>query len=347
MSRHVVHVADYGNPAPGSFIPALFALANRLHEQGDRCSLVSREVSGAVWNRDARRTFDTFATASSRTELYRLLLRARPDVVHVHFNGWVVPATLAGNVRGVRVIWHLHSAMDRATSRLRRALRAAKYRWLGRAVDRFVTVSEELRSAIVASGAPRERTALIRNAVDAAHFHPPIAAQRLNARTSFGIGDADRALLYFGRDVAIKGGDILWQALTGARDVVLIAVGAPAAALAEFRSRVRTIAVPFVADTAPLYWAADALVMPSRREGAPYTLLEALCSGLPAIASDIEPLAEIARGEPLVTLVRNEPDALADAIGTVSTRDSVQGGDAAERFGLERWVREVSGLYAA
>jgi glycosyltransferase involved in cell wall biosynthesis len=347
VSRHVVHVADYGNPAPGSFIPALFALASCLHEQGDRCSLVSRDVSGAVWHRDARRNFDTFATASSPAELYRSLLRARPDVVHVHFNGWVVPAAFAGNVRGVPVIWHLHSAMDRATSCFRSALRAAKYRWLGRAVHRFVTVSEQLRSAIVAAGAPRERTTLIRNAVDAAHFHPPIDAQRLKARSSFGIGEADRALLYFGRDVAIKGGDILWRALTGVRDVVLIAVGAPAAALAEFRSRVRTIEVPFVADTAPLYWAADALVMPSRREGAPYTLLEALCSGLPAIASDIEPLAEIGRGEPLVTLVRNEPEALADAIGTVAPRSAAQNGDAAERFGLERWVREVSRLYAA
>ena len=345
MSRHVVHVADYGNPAAGSFIPALFALARRLHERDDRCSLISREVPGAVWHRDARRNFDTFSTVSSRIELYRLLLRARPDVVHVHFNGWAIPATLAGYVRGVQVIWHLHSAMDRAPSGMRRALRTAKYRWLGRTVDRFVTVSEELRSAIVASGAPLERTALIRNAVDSAHFHPPTAEQRHHARTALEIGDGEHALLYFGRDVAIKGGDILWKALTRARDVVLIAVGAPPEALAEFRSRVRTISVPFVADTAPLYWSADAIVMPSRREGAPYTLLEALCCGLPVIASDIAPLAEIGRGEPLVTLVRNEPEALALAIDNLPRVRPA--GDESARFGLERWVREVSELYAA
>ena len=344
--RHVVHVADYGNPAPGSFIPALFALAARLQGRGDRCSLITPDVAGAVWHRDALENFDTFATASSRTELYRLLLRARADVVHVHFNGWALPATLAGFVRGVRVIWHLHSAMDRAPSRMRGALRCAKYGVVGRAVDRFVTVSEELRSAVVASGAPRERTALIRNAVDATHFHAPTAQQRRDVRTALGIADGDRALLHFGRDVEIKGGDVLWQALCGASDVVLIAVGVPPAALAEFRSRVKTIAVPFVADTAPLYWAADALVMPSRREGAPYTLLEALCCGLPVIASDIEPLAEIGRAEPLVTLVRNEPDALAHAIAAVR-RPAVHGGDAAQRFGLDRWVREVSELYAA
>jgi glycosyltransferase involved in cell wall biosynthesis len=200
-----VHVADYGNPAPGSFIPALFALARRLHERDDRCSLITPDVPGAVWHRDALRNFDTFATASSRTALYRQLLRAHADVVHVHFNGWAVPATLAGFVRGVRVIWHLHSAMDRAPSGVRGALRAAKYGLFGRAVDRFVTVSEELRSAVVASGAPRERTALIRNAVDAVHFHPPTAAQRRNARRAFNIADGDRALLHFGRDVEIKG----------------------------------------------------------------------------------------------------------------------------------------------
>jgi glycosyltransferase involved in cell wall biosynthesis len=341
-----VHVADYGNPAPGSFIPALFALAARLHEHGDRCSLITPDVPGAVWHRDALQNFDTFATASSRIELYRLLLRAQADVLHVHFNGWALPATLAGFVRGVGVIWHLHSAMDRAPGRMRRALRTAKYGVAGRAVDRFVTVSEALRSAVVASGAPRERTALIRNAVDATHFHAPTAQERRDARAALAIADGDRALLHFGRDVEIKGSDIVWQALSGGSDAVVIAVGAPPYALAEFRLRVKTIAVPFVADTAPLYWAADALLMPSRREGAPYTLLEALCCGLPVIASDIEPLAEIGRAEPLVTLVRNEPDALAQAIAAVRG-PATHAGDTAERFGLDRWVREVSELYAA
>lgn len=344
---HVVHVADYGNPAPGSFVPALLALARSLHGRRERCSFISRHVPEAVWHRSARENFDSFATVSNRFELYRMLWRAAPDVVHVHFSGWSVPATLVGYLRGVRVIWHLHSAMGETPIGMRRALRAAKYAWFGGGVHRFVTVSEALRSTIVGLGAPRTRIALIRNAVNAQHFRPPAPEQRRESRAALGIENDSRVLLFFGRDVEIKGADILWQSLTGARNVVLIAVGAPEAALREFRSRVPTIAVPFACDTAPLYWASDTLVMPSRREGAPYTLLEALCCGVPVLASDIEPLAEIARDEPLVALVPNDPHAFARAI-TAAPRAQIQtNGKTAARFGLDRWVREVSELYAA
>jgi glycosyltransferase involved in cell wall biosynthesis len=344
--KHVVHVADYGNPAAGSFIPALFALARRLHDRGQRCSFISRHVEGAVWHDSARENFDGFATASNRFELYRKLWRSAPDLVHVHFSGWAVPATLAGYLRGVRVIWHLHSAMGEARLGIRRALRSAKYALFGGGVHRFVTVSEALRSSLVRLGAPQERTALIRNAVDARHFRPPTLQERRDARAALGIATGARTLLYFGRDIEIKGADILWQSLAGASNVVLIAVGVPEAALREFRSRVPTVAVTFAPDTAPLYWAADTLVMPSRREGAPYTLLEALCCGVPVIASDIPALAEIARDEPLATLVPNDAVALARAIAAPCA-ELPAAAEAATRFGLERWVREVSELYAA
>ncbi len=344
---HVVHVADYGNPAPGSFIPALSALARCLHDRQQRCSFISRHVDGAVWHRGARESFDSFATVSNRLELYRMLWRAAPDLVHVHFSGWSVPATLVAYLRGVRAIWHLHSAMQDLPAGPRRALRTAKYALFGGGVHRFVTVSEALRGSIERLGAPAKRIAVIRNAVDARHFRPPTREQRAAARASLGIDRSARVLLHFGRDVAVKGSDILWQALGGARDVVLIAVGAPEPALQEFRSRVPTISVPFAADTAPFYWAADALVMPSRREGAPYTLLEALCCELPVIASDIEPLAEIGRDEPLVTLVSNDAGAFARAIEAAPRTAPQSNARAAIRFGLDRWVGEVSELYAA
>jgi glycosyltransferase involved in cell wall biosynthesis len=347
VAAHVVHVGDYGNPAPGSFIPAIFALARRLRARGDRCSLITPDVAGAVWHDAARANLDRFETASSPSELYRRLWRAAPDVVHVHFVGWSLPATLVGYLKGVPVIWHLHSAMRDAGAASQRLVRTAKYAWFGRGVRRFVAVSDALRSAVVRMGVAPARAALIRNAVDTAHFRPPSPQEKAAARAAFGLRPSDRVLLHFGRDVRIKGGDILWDALSRVRDVVLIAVGLPPDAQREFAARVRTIALPFVADTAQLYWAADVLAMPSRREGAPYTMLEALCSGLPVVASEIESLAEIGRCEPSVRLVRNEPAALAEALREPSSPPAEAVAATRTRFGLDRWVSEVSGLYAA
>jgi glycosyltransferase involved in cell wall biosynthesis len=347
MSRHIVHVADYGNRAPGSFVPAIIALAKELHVGGDRCSLIVKAVDRAVWHADATAVLHSFATASSAPEVFNLLWHAKPDVVHVHFAGWSFPATAAAYARRARVIWHLHSSMDSGAGPLRRIARAGKYNLFGAGVHRFVAVSDSLRRAMIAMGVPPARTKVLRNAVDTARFRPPSASERYEIRRSLEIGEHERVVLFFGRDVAVKGADILWKAFDDSPPVVLLGVGLPPNAVAEFSKRVRTIALPFVAEPAPLYWAADVLAMPSRREAAPYTMLEALCSGLPVIASDIAPLAEIAAETPDVLLVANDPASLSHALLDRLERRCESIETVRSRFGLDRWIVEMRDLYAA
>jgi glycosyltransferase involved in cell wall biosynthesis len=342
----VLHVADYGNPAPGSFVPAIAALAKNLQQSGDRCSMIVKNVERAVWHDRARSDLDAFEPVTSKRDVFRLVYKAAADVVHVHFTGWCLPATAAAYARGARGIWHLHSGMDR-TSYARRLAQRGKYRWFGSRVHRFVAVSDDLRRRVVDLGVPDERTQLVRNGVDTSRFRPPTKDERRRARESYGIFPGERVVLFFGRDIDVKGADILWRALDHAPKVTLLSVGAPSRAVAEFGARVRSIALPLVADTAPLYRAADVLVMPSRREAAPYTMLEAVASGLPVIASNIAPLAEIAAEIPGVSLVENEPLSLANAL---AHRTYLNPGDieiARARIGLDRWVREMRSLYDA
>jgi glycosyltransferase involved in cell wall biosynthesis len=347
MSQHIVHVADYGNRAPGSFVPAIVALANELHLAGDRCSLIVKSVDDAVWHEAAARSLHSFAAASTPGEVFSLLRRSAPDVVHVHFAGWSFPATTAAYTRGARVIWHLHSSMENGAGPLRRLARAGKYNWFGAGVHRFVAVCDSLRRAMIDIGISPNRTKLLRNAVDTAHFRPPSTAERQRAREALGIAQSDRVVLYFGRDIDVKGADILWEALDDSPPVVLLGVGLPSRAVTELSARVSTIALPFVADVAPLYWAADVLVMPSRREAAPYTMLEALCSGLPVISSNIAPLAEIAAQASGVLLVSNDPATFARALCERFERRPVETEAVRARFGLDRWVDEMRNLYAA
>src|SRR6202012_5975571 len=123
-----------------------------------------------------------------------------------------------------------------------------------------------LREAMQDLGIENDRVSLIRNAVDTGHFRPPTYGERHAARASLGITESERVVLFFGRDIDVKGADLLWRAFDNKPNVTLLGVGMPQTAVAEFSKRVRTVTVPFAADTAPLYWASDVLAMPSRRE---------------------------------------------------------------------------------
>ena len=56
-------------------------------------------------------------------------------------------------------------------------------------------------------------------------------------------------------------------------------------------------------DVRQLLQDSDAFVFPSLYEGCPNALLEALAMGLPCVASDIEPVAEVTQGGELASLV--------------------------------------------
>ena len=55
----------------------------------------------------------------------------------------------------------------------------------------------------------------------------------------------------------------------------------------------RVVFAGYVADTRRAYVAADVLLMPSRFEGLPMTLLESMAMGLPVVASKLDGIAEV------------------------------------------------------
>ncbi|MBN2564224.1 MAG: glycosyltransferase [Candidatus Eisenbacteria bacterium] len=84
-------------------------------------------------------------------------------------------------------------------------------------------------------------------------------------------------------------------------------------AAGPLRGRVRFLGA--TDDPAILYMAADALVLPSRREGLPNVVLEALAHGRPVIASDVGDTGRLVDGSGAGWLVRpDDPDGLARAV---------------------------------
>ena len=186
------------------------------------------------------------------------------------------------------------------TPAVERQLRAA----LG-AADHVVCVAEALRREALALGVPPEKVTTLRNGVDGRRFTP---GERGATRARLGL-PADRPLLLcVGHLVRRKGQHLLLPALAaafpaGSRPrLVLVGDGADAGALRAQAARLGLADDVLFAgavhpDALPdWYRAADALVLPSLREGWPNVVLEALACGTPVLATSVWGTPEILAG---------------------------------------------------
>jgi glycosyltransferase involved in cell wall biosynthesis len=204
---------------------------------------------------------------------------------------------------------------------------------------------------------------LIPNGVDARRFTPAEPAERATLRARLGLPLDKPVALFVGRLERYKGLDILlaaWADLRrrGSTPHLLIAgPGETAGWIREVQAQGLADWVTFLGgreDVADLYRAADLFVFPSRGEGCPNAVLEAMASALPVVATDVAGNRE-AMGDDGKTgwLVPPEnPAALAEAVATLLASSALRREVAAagrtrilERFNIDRVGAQYLSLY--
>jgi glycosyltransferase involved in cell wall biosynthesis len=339
----IAAVIDYGGATGGSFIPALGALGRAATRRGDRFVVVATDVPGATWPAELRAGGVAVHLVRGAREMLRVLEEVGPTIVHAHFTRYDLPVL---GIAGARFFWHLHSHRENASAAAR--VRAwLKYRVFGRAVTALVAVSHEIAREVVAWSGEPERVAVIHNGIDLDRFRPPSPAERLAARTAFGIGPDERVVLFFER-VAYKGGVTVRTALASLAGVRALVTGGPPAARAAFETLPGAIVLERAADARELYWAANALAFASDREAFGYVLAEALACGLPIAASDIPIVTEICGDVPSVVRFP-VGDAAALAVALAEAMAHTGHREARERalaaFDVEDWAKNIYRLY--
>ncbi|HUP03807.1 MAG TPA: glycosyltransferase [Bryobacteraceae bacterium] len=239
--------------------------------------------------------------------LFRLasaLKRWRPGVLHSHMFHANLLARAARLLCPVPVeISTLHSAVEsrRADVRGRSRVRDAAYQWTDWLTDAVVAVSEAVAQRHISGGAAKAaKTRVIPNGVDTDEFRPD-ADRRARVRGELGLG-AEFTWLAAGRLLWKKDFPAMLRALASLPGGRLLLAGegpqeAELKALAGelgLASRVRFLGQ--VRDMAGVMAAADGFVMSSVVEGLPVSLLEAMASGLPAVATDVGGVAEAMGG---------------------------------------------------
>jgi glycosyltransferase involved in cell wall biosynthesis len=233
-------------------------------------------------------------------------------------------------------------------------------RWEMTRADVNVSVSEAVADSMSEFYAlPRDQYEVVHNGVN-----PPdrLSPEEIAVHRSAWDVPADaRVWLFVGRLVEQKGVDILlaaWAALESPRPYLVIVGDGPLRGNLEEKATALSLndCVRFmgaVEDAGSCYRCADALVMPSRFEGMPLVLLEAMSAGLPIVATAVGGIAEATRqGEMAVLVPPGDPQKLCRAVREMDAAPGrakelgTRASDWAEQaFGEDHMVETYESLY--
>lgn len=343
MKKHlkVLQVAALDVTVSKLLLPLIDRLAGEGYEVHIACSDGEyvpglRERGYNVHTVAIKRRIRLFSNLISMWRLYLLMRRERFDVVHVHTPMAAVLGRLAARAVGVPVViytahgFYFHDGMARTPRRLVIILEKA----LGRITDLIFTQSiEDAAAAVKEHICGEEKLLRIGNGVNIARFSDGNGSD--GARSALGLGAEDRVVGFVGRIVSEKGVleliDAMPSVIRGIPDARLLLVGdtlssdrdsgvkkAVAERLNRYGLDSRVLCTGLVEDIPAVMSAIDVFVLPSYREGMPRTIIEAMASGKPVVATNIRGCREeVVPGATGLLVPPKDAAALASAITNV------------------------------
>ncbi|HEU0103774.1 MAG TPA: glycosyltransferase [Mycobacteriales bacterium] len=265
----------------------------------------------------------------------RLLHRLRPDVVHLNrCTPWACQAGTAAalTLPGARV-----TTVDQLPLRSVDLPTVLRTRALTRRVDAAVAVGEASARRV------EDFYALGRGSVRSIPNYVPDPGPPRRRRRS-----GPLRLVSVGRLDRVKGHDVLLRALADVphAELVLLGEGGTRVALekqvAELGLADRVRMPGWQEDVPRLLPRYDALVLPSRTEGWPLTVVEAMLAGLPVVATPVGSVAEaVADGDSGLLVPSDDPAALAAALRRLTDEPGL-----AERLGARGRQVAAAGMTA-
>lgn len=357
----VIQVFQFDNPNPGSFVPMVAAASRVAIAAGAEAEIVVGSGSaGFSWIEDLRAAGAAvrFAPDVGRDGMRRWLRdlideSTAPAILHSHFTRYdIAAAAAAASIPRAKVIWHVHSALNRDA--VVYARNVVKFGLFGRRVDRVICPSPDLAEDLRRRRASSRIIEFIPNGIDPARFGPATGSRRAAAREQLGLSEAGRVILGFAWNWEVKGGELFIRTVAAVRselpevEAVLITADPRGAGLAKqlgIDGAVRLL--PAVFDPTELFAAADLMVAASVREGGtPLAALEALASGLRVVGSDIGAHRFIADRSEAMTIARREPAEMAAAVVDALRRPSAPAAELPAEFTLARWGERIGAVYS-
>ncbi|MEP6998350.1 MAG: TIGR03088 family PEP-CTERM/XrtA system glycosyltransferase [Betaproteobacteria bacterium] len=365
---HVIHHLVTGGMENG-----LVNLINHLPESRFRHAIACIEDFSVFRQRLKRPDVEVIALHRSRVgvwrvrrELYRIFRRLRPALVHTR-NMSALDALLPARLAGVPQRLHGEHGWDVNNLRGENRRLAILRRLHRPLIDRYVTVSKDLeRYLIERVGVPPERVMHIYNGVDVQRF-APAGHKPVGLLPGWLAQPGTLVLGTVGRIQAVKDHATLVRAFAGLcqssselRSNVRLVIVGDGPLLEALRALASSLGVAdltwFVGrtDNVPAMLSAfDVFVLPSLAEGMSNTILEAMASGLPILATTVGGNIEIIEDGRTGRLFKpGDVGALVALLIEYSNNASLRRAHAkaarevaVERFDLMTMVRKYQAIY--
>jgi glycosyltransferase involved in cell wall biosynthesis len=298
---------------------------------------------------------DLFAFA----QLFKCLNRINPDVVHSHSSKAGALARLCFGAWKQVYTPHAVYTLNPYLPEAQRRFYGLVERLLGRLrSDRIIAVSEDEANHLQRKlRIPAARVTTIFNGVSTSELMPA-----KEARVAIGASEDAIVIGFVGRFDFQKGVDRLVKIARTLQqrdlgDVVFVAIGpgdfAAAAGIEASSIPVNLRVAGRIADARRYFSAFDLFVLPSRYEGFPYVLLEAVAARVPIVATMVSGAVELVEAEQVGFVVPNEDDttlfseAVEAIVLDVAMRARMRGNceRAVERFSVRGMVDRTVKLY--
>ena len=279
-----------------NFAPFVYNFAENLARFGLDVSLVSPLEDGE--ESVTSENLMTIYRVNSRFAIFsilRLMGKIKPDIIHVHApNFFSCSAIPVAKLKRIPIIATVHRAeVDRVGSPIFFVRKHALTRF-----NRIVAVSNHTKSLAINAGVEASKITVIYNSCDERFFF--FGKDKDSVRRKHNFRTDDKIILFVGNLIKRKGVSFLLESLNLLRGTIpefLAIIVGQGEELENLKSMVSRYAlnshVKFYGrvsktELSELCTAADVFVLPSTSEGHSVALLEAMASGLPIVASDIE-----------------------------------------------------------
>lgn len=336
-------------------------LASGLRQRGHRCLLAV--LRGSALEQAARNASLETTALSMKGEfdpvsvlgLASILRDERVDVLHYHTSHAVTLGTLASLIAGRRP-----AILTRRVSFTLRRNPLAKLKYTFR-IDHIIAVAEGVRWVLIAEGIEPNRVSVVHSGIDLSRFERMPAKE--DARRVLGLASGRFLVGAVGHLASHKGHSLLLAAAASLAedlpelDLMIVGEGAEMARLESQAAggplAGRVTFTGFRDDVPRLMAALDLFVLPSLSgEGSPAVVKEAMASGVPIVATDLDGVREIVEeGREALLVPAGDPVRLAQAIRRAAVDEPMRAALAAaararvQQFSSDRMVERVIEVY--